>query len=54
MDKWQPLFDKVDAISDQLAEVHRYKNGTALLIMILWGLGLPLVFLIAINVAVRL
>jgi hypothetical protein len=46
--KVQQISDECDRIRDKLSDMRRYNRNTALLVAWLWGLGLPLSFLVAI------
>ena len=43
---------KIDEISAKLSDIRRYNADTALITMVLWGIGLPLVFLASVLYAV--
>lgn len=41
-DKWDEIFTKID---QTISEIRRYNYNTATIVLVLWGLGLPLSFL---------
>jgi hypothetical protein len=44
---------KIDDITARLSAIRRYDANTALLAMVLWGIGLPLVFFVSVIYAAR-
>lgn len=51
--KFERIFKKCDEIRDNLGAQRRYNFNTSLLVIALWGVGLPLVFLVSILYVAR-
>lgn len=49
--RFDEIIKKLDEVGDKLREIRRYNARTALLVIILWGVGLPLIFMASIIYA---
>lgn len=48
------IVKRFDDVAIKLSEIRQYNRNTALIVILLWGIGLPLTFVIALNIAIRI